>query len=136
MPLSCEDALRVVAGAHDRARALGLRIACAVVDEGGLLLALARMDGAPPLSAQIAEAKASGAALWHRDGASLMQVAQERPAFFQAVDRMARVPLIPGPGSILVRRGGAILGAVGVSGARPDQDADCAEAGLRTLDAG
>jgi len=133
MPLSCEDALRVVAGAHERARALGLKVTCAVVDEGGLLQALARMDGAPPLSAQIAEAKACGAALWHRDGASLAQIAQDRPAFFQAVDRMARVPIIPGAGSILIRRGEAVLGAVGVSGAKPEQDADCAEAGLRTL---
>lgn len=42
--------------------------AVAVVDEGGLLVALGRMDGAFPLSAQIAEAKAAGTALWHRDG--------------------------------------------------------------------
>ena len=136
MGLSCEDALRVVVGAHDRARVLGVKVTAAVVDEGGLLLALARMDGAPPLSSQIAEAKASGAALWHRDGPSLAQVALERPAFFQAVDRMARVPIIPGAGSILVRRGGAVLGAVGVSGAKPEQDADCAEAGLRALGPG
>jgi len=133
MPLSCEEALRVVAAAHERARNAGIRVTVAVVDEGGLLQALARMDGAPPLSAQIAEAKAVGAALWHRDGASLAQVHQERPGFFDAVAQMVRVPIIPGLGSTLVRRDGAVLGAVGVSGGKPEQDLECAEAGLRAV---
>ena len=105
----------------------------AVVDEGGLLQTLARMDGAPPLSSQIAEAKAVGAAVWHRDGASLAQVHQERPGFFNAVAQMVRVPIIPGLGSILIRRSGSVLGALGVSGGKPEQDLDCAEHGLRIL---
>jgi uncharacterized protein GlcG (DUF336 family) len=104
-----------------------------VVDEGGLLQALGRMDGAPPLSAQISESKAVGAALWHRDGASLAQVLQERPAFFNAVANLVRVPLIGGLGSVLVKRGGAVLGAVGVSGGKPDQDLDCAEHALKAV---
>src|SRR5213082_2586573 len=118
MPLTCAEALQLIAAAHEHAGTLGLRLTVAVVDEGGLLLALARMDGAPPLSAQIAEAKASGAALWHRDGASLAQVHQERPGFFNAVAQMVRVPIIPELGSTLVRRDGAVLGAVGVSGGK------------------
>ena len=133
MPLSCDEAMRVTAAAHERARQVGIRITVAVVDEGGLLQALARMDGAPPLSAQIAESKAAGAALWHRDGASLAQVHQERPGFFAAVAQLVRLPVIPGLGSTLVKRGGAVLGAVGVSGGKPEQDLDCAEAGLRAL---
>lgn len=133
MPLTLEEASAVVAAAHERARALGVRVTVAVVDEGGLLQALSRMDQAPPLSAQIAECKAVGAALWHRDGASLAQVAQERPTFFQAVDRLVRVPIVAGLGSALIRRGGAVLGAVGVSGARPEQDLDCAEHGLKRV---
>jgi glc operon protein GlcG len=133
MPLSLEEVSAVIAAAHERARALGVRVTVAVVDEGGLLQSLARMDGAPPLSAQIAEGKAVGAAVWHRDGASLAQVAQERPTFFQAVDRLVRVPIVAGLGSALIRRAGAVLGAVGVSGAKPDQDLDCAEHGLKRV---
>jgi glc operon protein GlcG len=133
MPLSCEEAQSVIAAAREHAGELGIRVTVAVVDEGGLLQALARMDGAPPLSAQIAEAKAVGAAVWHRDGASLAQVQKDRPAFFDAVARMVRVPIIPGPGSTLIRREGAVLGAVGVSGGKPEQDLECAEAGLRSL---
>jgi len=46
---------------------------------------------------------------------------------------MVRVPIIPGLGSTLVRRNDAVLGAVGVSGGKPEQDLECAEAGLRAI---
>jgi glc operon protein GlcG len=133
MPLTLEEAQIVVAAAIRHAGSEGIRVTVAIVDEGGLLQALGRMDGAPPLGAQIAEAKAVGAAVWHRDGGSLAQMQQDRPAFFSQVDRMVRVPMIPGPGSVLIRREDRLLGAVGVSGARPEQDKECAEAGLRSL---
>lgn len=63
MPLSLAQAHVLIAAANDHALANGWKIAVAVVDEGGLLVALGRMDGAFPLSAQIAEAKAAGTAL-------------------------------------------------------------------------
>jgi uncharacterized protein GlcG (DUF336 family) len=100
------------------------------VDEGGLLVALSRMDGAIPLSPQIAEAKAVGAAMLHRDGASMAELAKERPGFFSVADRLVRVPIVPGLGSMLIKRDGKVLGAVGVSGARSEQDSECAEAGI------
>jgi glc operon protein GlcG len=133
MPLTSEECRRLIDAAQARAAQIGIRVTVAVVDEGGLLLALSRMDGAPPLSAQIAEGKANGAALWHRDGGSIAQVAQERPAFFAAVARMSRLPVVPGLGSALARRKDAVVGAVGVSGGKPEQDLDCAEAGLRAI---
>jgi glc operon protein GlcG len=130
MPLTLEEAQTVIVRAQARAAEAGIRVTVAVVDEGGLLIALARMDGAPPLSPQVAEAKAVGAAMLYRDGAGLADLARERPGFFSVVDRLVRVPIVPGLGSVLVRRDGKVLGAVGVSGGKPEQDADCAEAGL------
>src|ERR1700737_3018959 len=100
MPISLDDANKLVASAHARAAEIGVNVSAAVVDEGGHLIALGRMDGAPPLSPQIAEAKAVGAAMLLRDGASLLQMAEDRPGFFSAVDRLVRMPLIPGPGSL------------------------------------
>jgi glc operon protein GlcG len=124
----------VIAAAQAHARELGLRVTVAVVDTGGLLMGLDRMDGAPPLSAQIAEAKAQGAAVWHRDGHAIAEVAQERPAFVSAISQMTRLPLIAGAGSLVIRDGdGNVLGAVGVSGAKPDEDRACAEAGIAGL---
>lgn len=133
MPLSLADAQRVIEKAQAKAVELGIRVTAAVVDEGGLLIALGRMDGAPPISPQIAEAKAAGAAMFLRDGEWLAQVAKDRPGFFKAADRLVRVPLVPGLGSTLVKRDGNVVGAVGVSGGRPEQDLECAEAGVTSI---
>ena len=130
MPLTLKESHDVVSRAHERAAALGIKVTVAVVDEGGLLITLGRMDGAPPLSPQVAEAKAVGAAMLYRDGAGLAELAKDRPGFFSVADRLVRVPIVPGLGSVLIRRDGNVLGAVGVSGGRPEQDLECAEAGL------
>lgn len=133
MPLSLEESQTVIAAAHEHAAGDGLHVAVAIVDEGGLLIALGRMDGTPPLASQIAESKAVGAALWHRDGGQLKEIHDSRPAFFAQADRLVRMPMIPGLGSVLVTRGNTVLGAVGVSGAAPEQDRACAQAGLAAL---
>ena len=133
MPLTSEQTRTLIAGAQDHARQKGLRVTVAVVDEGGLLQALERMEGAFPLSARIAEAKAAGSAVWHRDGGDLAAVQAERGAFFEAVSSMARLPLIPGAGSVVLRRDGVVVGAVGVSGATADEDLGCAQAGVAAL---
>ena len=130
MPLNLIEAQDVISRAHDKAAGLGIRVTVAVVDEGGLLVALGRMDGAPPLSPQVAEAKAVGAAMLYRDGAGLAELAKDRPGFFSVADKLVRVPIVPGLGSVLVKRDGTVLGAVGVSGGRPEQDLECAEAGI------
>ena len=130
MPLTLKQAQDVVTRGHAKATELGIHVTIAVVDEGGFLIALGRMDGAPPVSPQVAEAKAVGAAMLHRDGASLAELAKDRPGFFSVVDRLVRTPIVPGLGSMLLKRGDAVLGAVGVSGGRPDQDVEIAQAGL------
>jgi glc operon protein GlcG len=133
MPLNLTAANNVIARAHAKAHALGIKVTVAIVDEGGHLVALSRMDGAMPLSPQLAEAKAVGAAMFRRDGEALAKMAQDRPGFFNAADRLVRVPLIPGLGSALIAEDGNVVGAVGVSGGRPDQDLECVEAGLSEL---
>src|SRR5215471_3912349 len=130
MPLTIDEAHAVIGRAHSKAADLGIRVTVAVVDEGGFLVALARMDGAPPVSPQVAEAKAVGAAMLYRDGASLAELAKDRPGFFSVVDRLVRVPIVPGLGSVLSKRDGQVVGAMGVSGGRPEQDLECAEAAL------
>ncbi|HET7465194.1 MAG TPA: heme-binding protein [Candidatus Dormibacteraeota bacterium] len=131
--LTLDDAQKIIAAAHVRAAHLNVRVSVAVVDAGAHLLALGRMDGANPISPQIAEAKAVSAAMFQRDGGSLLQTATERPAFFNAVSGLARTKLVPGHGSVLLQKDGAVLGAVGVSGAKPEQDLECAEAGAETF---
>jgi glc operon protein GlcG len=134
MTISQADAQAVISAAQAHAVTLGITVTVAVVDHGGLLKALDRMDGAPPLSSQIAEAKAQGAAVWHRDGHTLAEVAEQRPAFVSAVSQMTRLPLIAGAGSIVIRTGdGTVVGAVGISGGKPEEDRACCEAGVDAL---
>jgi uncharacterized protein GlcG (DUF336 family) len=109
-------------------------VTVAVVDEGGFVKAIDRMDGAPPLSAQIAEAKAQGAAVWHRDGHVLAEVAEQRAGFVTAVSQMTRLPLIASAGSIVIKDVDEnVVGAVGVSGGTPEQDRECCDAGIAAM---
>ena len=91
------------------------------------------MDGAPPLSPQIAEAKASGTALTLREGEQMGEMYRDRPGFFGVVSKLTRVPPVPGPGSRLARKEGRVLGALGASGGKPEQDVECVDAGLRAI---
>ncbi len=133
MDLTLADAHKAIEHAQAKAAELQIKVTVAVVDSGGLLVALSRMDGAPPLSPQVAEAKAVGAAMLHRDGAGLADLAKDRPGFFSVADRLVRVPIVPGLGSVLIRRDGSVHGALGVSGGRPEQDLECAEAGVSSI---
>lgn len=134
MPLTSKEAQTICAQAREHASKIGARVTVAIVDEGGVPQILDRMDGAPPLSARIAPAKAASAALFHRDGAALRQLQASWPEFFVQVDRIAGTPIIAGAGSQLIRRDDRILGAVAVSGGRPEQDDECAQAALAALD--
>jgi uncharacterized protein GlcG (DUF336 family) len=127
--MNLADAQKVIEAARMKADALGIKVSIAVVDDGAHLVALNRMDGAPPLSPPVAEGKAMGAALLRRDGGALLTLANDRPAFWSAVKEMTRGTMVPGLGSLPIQKDGTVVGAVGVSGGRPEQDAECAEAG-------
>src|SRR5256886_14538662 len=118
MPLTLAEAQKTIAGAHAKAVQLEIRVTVAVVDEGGLLIALGRMDGAGSLTPQIAEAKAVGAAMLQRDGAGLAELAKDRPGFFSVADRLLRAARVPLLGSVVIRRAGGVVGAPGVNGTR------------------
>src|SRR3954451_16274585 len=131
MPLTLHEAQTVIARAHERAAELDVQVTVAVVDEGGHLQALGRMNGAPPLSAQIAEVKAASVALFRRDGAALRQLQENSPGFFSQLDAAVRVPILVGAGAVLIRRGDTVVGALAVSGGvAPGQDDECAAAAL------
>ena len=133
MSLSLATAESVIRDAQAHAAKLGIRVSIAVVDAGGNLVALQRMDGASPMTPAVAEGKALGAAMFQRDGGWLLSVANDRPAFYSAVSGMARRQMVPGLGSLPIKIDGTAAGAVGVSGGAPEQDLECAEAGVSSL---
>src|SRR5437879_11460738 len=107
MPLTFAEAQKTIGGAHTKAQSLGIRVTVAVVDEGGLLITLGRMDGAPPLSPQVAEAKAVGAAMLYRDGAGLAELAKDRPA--SSASRTASCGCRSSPASARSSSGGTAM---------------------------
>ena len=133
MTLSLADAEKVIAATLAHATRLGIRVSIAVVDVGGNLVSLQRMDGATPMTPAVAEGKALGAAMFQRDGGWLLSVANDRPAFYAAISGMARRTMVPGLGSLPILSGAEVVGAVGVSGGKPEQDLECAEAGVSSL---
>ena len=131
--LSYKQSLAIIDASHQKADELGVKVTVAVVDLGGHLIALGRQDGAPALSAQIAESKAVGTAVFLKDGDDLMALQISRPQFFSQVDRLVRMPMMPGLGSLLIKHNSHTLGSVGVSGATPEQDKQIALAGIATV---
>ena len=104
-------------------------VTIAIVDDGGHLLSLQRLDGAAPLSAHIAPAKAHTAAMGRRESKFYEDVInQGRTAFLTA-------PAINGmlEGGVAIMKDGECLGAVGVSGVKSSEDAQIARAGIAAL---
>jgi uncharacterized protein GlcG (DUF336 family) len=126
--LTVDDARAIGAAAAAEAVANGWAVSIAVVDDGGHLWWLQRLDGAAPISAEIAPAKARTAALGRRESKDYEdRINQGRPAFLSA-------PLhgmLEGGVPILVE--GHCVGAVGVSGVKPGEDAQIARAGIAAV---
>ena len=104
-------------------------VTIAIVDDGGHLLHLQRLDGAPPISSHIAPAKANTAAMGRRESKVYEDVINGgRAAFLSA-------PFIHGmlEGGIPILKDGQCIGAVGVSGVKSNEDAQIARAGIAAL---
>jgi glc operon protein GlcG len=120
-----QDVARVLAAARAEAQKQQWAVTIAIVDDGGHLLALERLDRAPPISAQIATEKARTAALGRRESKVYEETINAgRNAFLSA----PLTAMLEGGVPIIVE--GAVIGAVGVSGVKSDQDAQVARAGV------
>ena len=127
--LSLEDTRRMAAAAEAEALKNGWAVSIAIVDDGGHLLWLQRLDGAAPISSHIAPAKARTSALGRRESRIYEEsINQGRMAFLSA-------PTLEGmlEGGVPVMVDGHCLGAVGVSGVKSTEDAQIARAGIAAL---
>ncbi|AVU74930.1 MULTISPECIES: GlcG/HbpS family heme-binding protein [Pseudomonas] len=120
--------LKVAVSLTGQALAAGREISAApltiaVLDSGGHLIALQREDGASLLRPQIAFGKAWGAIALGKGSRLLAQDAQQRPAFFAALNGLGQGSVVPAPGGVLIRdQEGRVLGAIGISGDTSDVD--------------
>ncbi|MGI8538254.1 MAG: GlcG/HbpS family heme-binding protein [Rubrobacteraceae bacterium] len=126
--IALEDAKRVVAAAEKKAADIGCPMDIAVVDGGGNLKAFVRMDDAFLGSVDIAINKAFTAVAFKMPTEDLAKAAQVgEPIFGINTTNDGRVVIFGG--GVPLRRGGDIVGAVGVSTGTVPQDQEVAEAG-------
>jgi glc operon protein GlcG len=127
--LELADVKAIAAAAEAEALANQWAVSIAIVDDGGHLLWLQRLDGAAPVSAQIAPAKANTAALGRRES-----------RLYEEMINGGRVSFLSAPGihgllegGVPILKDGQCMGAVGVSGVKSTEDAQIARAGIAAL---
>lgn len=113
---------------------IGVTVCLAVADQAGHPLAFARMDGAPLLSAQLAQDKAwTVAAFVGVPTHDWYGMIADEPALLHGIVKTNR--LVVFGGGVPIRVAGELVGAIGVSGGSAEQDRRVAEAGAAALSA-
>ena len=127
--LRMDDVRRMASAAEAEAKSHGWAVTIAIVDDGGHLLWLQRLDSASPSSACIAPAKARTAALGRRETKVYEDmINQGRTAFLSAPELEGMLE-----GGVPILADGQCVGAVGVSGVKSSEDAQVAKAGIAAL---
>ena len=131
MTLTLEIARAMVRAILDTGAEAGMKpLSVCVVDAGGHPIAFERSDGASPMRFRVAYGKAHGAVMMGIGSRALFERAEAQPYFIQSMNALADGALVPVPGGVLIRSGGAIIGAVGVTGDSSDNDETCAVAAI------
>lgn len=123
------DIKTIAAAAEAEAMKNNWAVTIAIVDDGGHLLHLQRLDGAAALSAHIAPAKANTAAMGRRESKSYEDVINGgRTSFLSA-------PYVQGmlEGGLPIVKDGQCIGAIGVSGVKSTEDVQVARAGIAAI---
>jgi len=124
--ITASQASAIIEGCTAHAKGRGQSHAVVVVDAGGHVVASLRMDGNSYGIAAFAQRKAEAAAAWRFSTEQMQAAVKETPGFADAPG----VVTVPG-GLPVFTPAGEFIGAVGVSGEAPADDAACAEAGIK-----
>jgi uncharacterized protein GlcG (DUF336 family) len=126
-PLNAQSASQIIDGCVAHAMKKSQSHAIAVYDSGGHPVALLRMDGNPAGTTEFAMQKAEAVAYWQFSTQEMQTVTKSTPGFANA----PHVVAVPGGVPIYTVDGHRFIGAIGVSGEAPQDDAACAEAGVK-----
>ena len=124
--LTLQDCEKIQAACRAEAEKNKWNVTVAIVDDGGYLLSLVRMDGAGPVTPEIATMKAHSAAVSRRS----TKVSEDRIASRPALIKM---PVLPVQGGVPILHEGHCVGAVGVSGVQSHEDEQICNAGIAAL---
>lgn len=122
-PISANDAMRLVQRGLEQSAAREARMAIAIVEPSGELVAFVRMDGVPYASIRLAQQKARTSARLRLATATLEQRVQAGRTVLMSSDEVIAIG-----GGVPIIVDDRVIGAVGVSGGTADEDAALAEA--------
>ncbi|MFO0987936.1 MAG: heme-binding protein [Alphaproteobacteria bacterium] len=122
-----------VAAAAEKAKAMGLAMCIAVMDESGDLKAFMRMDGAPRLSIEIAQNKAHTAVGFGIPTDQWYEFIKNDPPLLHGITHTPRLIIFGGGYPIM--EGKAVIGGIGISGGHYKQDMEVAAAALKAIGA-
>lgn len=128
-PIALETAQSLITAALDHARTNGWRVAVAIVEPSGELVAFARLDDTQYGSIHVAQRKATTAARYR-----IPTLTMEERVLAGRIVSLANEDVLPIAGGRPIVIGGRIVGAIGVSGVTSTQDDEVALAALGTLD--
>lgn len=127
--LTLSDLKKIAAACEAEAIKNKWDVVIAILDDGGHLLWLQRMDGATPFNAQVAVEKGRTAAVSRRSSKNWEdRIAAGRNA-------VLKMPVLPIQGGLPIMHQGQCVGAIGVSGVQSHEDEQIAQAGLDALGA-
>lgn len=125
--LTLEDCRKITAAAEAEARKNNWSVCIAILDDGGHLLHLARMDGASPANARIALEKGRTAAETRRSTMAWQERVAKRPELLNMPE------VTPVQGGLPIMVDGVCVGGVGISGVQSHEDEQIAAAGIKAL---
>src|SRR3954469_24702401 len=128
--IALETALSYIAAGEQEARRQELALAFAVVDAGGHLVALHRMDGAPWIAPEVATGKAWTAAAYGAPSAAQGEKMRDLHAFSASISAATGGRFTPQVGALPITDGDEVIGAMGASGGTGQQDEDCVRTAL------
>lgn len=129
-PISLESAKKAAAAAAAEARKNNWNMAIAITDAGGELVYFEKMDATQTGSVKVAIGKARSAVMFKRSTKVWQDAVASGGGGLRVLGLEGAVPI---DGGLPIVMDGKIVGAIGVSGAAGDQDAQCAKAGVDTL---
>jgi glc operon protein GlcG len=131
--MTLQDARKITEAGIAKAEEMGVKVSVVVLDEGGHIVSINRMDGAGFVTAEIALGKASASAAFKRSSAQLQTMAEGKPTFFSGIATLMHGRFLAGQGALPILKNQECLGAVGVSGAKSDEDEEIAQAGINAF---
>ena len=125
--LTLEDCRRITAAAEAEAKKNNWNVTIAILDDGGHVLLATRMDGASPITSEIAVQKGRSAALARRP----TKVGEDRIAAGRVA--LLKMPGLPVQGGMPILHQGECVGGIGVSGVQSHEDEQVCNAGIAAL---